>query len=105
MMLGVGMIIGAGVFVSTGEAAAEMAGPGVIISFIVAGLSATLSALVYSEFAVMYPYAGGAFNYIIASLGEFPSYLVVLTLILCYTTANAAVARSFSPYLAALFGK
>jgi amino acid transporter len=59
------------VFVSTGEAAAEMAGAGVIISFVVAGLSATLSALCYSEFSVMYPYAGGAFNYIIASLGEF----------------------------------
>lgn len=102
MMLGTGMIIGAGIFVSTGTAAADFAGPSVIISFLVAAASALLSSLVYAEFSVQYPFAGGAFNYLMVSLGELVAWLIVCTLLLSYVLANAAVARSFTPYLGQL---
>ncbi|KAI8466934.1 MAG: amino acid permease-domain-containing protein [Monoraphidium minutum] len=104
-MLGVGMIVGAGIFVSTGAAAADMAGPAVIISFIISGLSAMLSALVYAEFAAQYPIAGGAFNYISLTFGELAAWLVVTTLIMEYILSQAAVARSFTAYFATLIGK
>ncbi|KAF6256039.1 amino acid permease family protein [Scenedesmus sp. NREL 46B-D3] len=105
MMLGTGMIVGAGVFVSTGVAAQEQAGPAIVISFIVAGISALLSSLCYSEFATQYPLAGGAYNYISLTMGELAAWLIVTTLVLEYVLANAAVARSFSAYFAALIGK
>ncbi|WIA18741.1 hypothetical protein OEZ85_003431 [Tetradesmus obliquus] len=104
-MLGTGMIIGAGIFVSTGAAAQSLAGPAVVISFIVAGVSSLLSALCYSEFAAEFPLAGGAYNYISMSLGELPAWLVVTTLILEYILAGAAVSRAFSAYFATLIGK
>lgn len=105
VMLGSGMIIGAGIFVSTGRAAAEYAGPSVVISFLVAGTSALLSSLVYAEFSVQYPFAGGAFNYLMVSMGELAAWLVVCTLLLQYVLANAAVARAFAPYLGELFAQ
>ncbi|WIA39047.1 hypothetical protein OEZ86_005191 [Tetradesmus obliquus] len=105
MMLGTGMIVGAGVFVSTGVAAQEQAGPAIVVSFIVAGISALLSALCYSEFATQYPLAGGAYNYISLTMGELAAWLIVTTLVLQYILANAAVARSFSAYFAAMIGK
>ena len=71
----------------------------------VAGVSAILSALVYSEFAVQFPYAGGAFNYCAVTLGELPAWLVVCMLVLSYVLANAAIARSFSAYFAQLVGQ
>lgn len=104
-MLGVGMIIGAGVFVSTGAAAAELAGPAVILSFVVGGVSSLMSALVYAEFAAQYPIAGGAFNYISLSFGELAAWMVVTTLIMEYVLSQAAVARSFTFYFAKLIGK
>eukprot|EP00878_Enallax_costatus_P036496 GHUV01040990.1.p1 GENE.GHUV01040990.1~~GHUV01040990.1.p1 ORF type:complete len:281 (+),score=47.38 GHUV01040990.1:220-1062(+) len=104
-MLGTGMIVGAGVFVSTGVAAQEAAGPAIVISFIIAGISALLSALCYSEFATQYPLAGGAYNYISLTMGELAAWLVVTTLVLEYVLANAAVARSFSAYFATLIGQ
>jgi hypothetical protein len=103
--LGVGLILGAGIFVSSGEAAAEIAGPAVILSFVVAGISAILSTLCYSEFAVRFPLSGGAFNYLLFSCGELVAFCCVTTLILEYVLANAAVARSFSPYFGQLIGK
>jgi len=69
--LGVGMMLGAGVFVSTGSIAAGYTGPSIIIAFAIAGLSAFLSSFVYAEFAVDLPFAGGAYNFILCSLGEF----------------------------------
>lgn len=105
MALGTGMIVGAGIFVSTGAAAKNLAGPAVIISFLVAGISALLSALCYSEFAAEFPLAGGAYNYISMSLGEFAAWLIVTTLILEYILAGAAVSRAFSAYFATLIGK
>jgi amino acid transporter len=71
----------------------------------VAGVSAILSALCYSEFAVQFPYAGGAFNYCAVTLGELPAWLVVCMLVLSYILANAAIARSFSAYFAQLVGQ
>ncbi|KAF8072860.1 CAT1 [Scenedesmus sp. PABB004] len=105
MMLGTGMIVGAGVFVSTGAAAQSQAGPAVVLSFLVAGVSSLLSALCYSEFAAEFPLAGGAYNYISMSLGELAAWLVVTTLILEYILAAAAVSRAFSAYFATLIGK
>jgi len=104
-MLGTGMIVGAGIFVSTGPAARELAGPAVVISFLLAGLSSLLSALCYSEFAAEFPVAGGAFNYILVSMGEYTAWLVVTSLVMSYILANAAIARSFTAYFATLIGK
>src|SRR5947208_16549141 len=68
--LGIGAIIGSGIFVATGEAAANKAGPAVMIAFLVAGLGCTLAALCYAEFAAMAPVAGSAYTYAYATLGE-----------------------------------
>lgn len=103
--LGVGLILGAGIFVSSGQAAANIAGPAVVLSFVIAGASAILSTLCYSEFAVRFPLSGGAFNYLLFSCGEAVAFACVATLILEYVLANAAVARSFAPYLGQLVGK
>ena len=71
MMLGVGAIIGTGIFVLTGQAAAANAGPAIVISMVVAGLVSALAALCYSEFAASVPVAGSAYTYAYATLGEF----------------------------------
>jgi amino acid permease len=75
--MGIGMMLGAGVFVTTGYVAADVAGPGVIISYLVAGVSAILSSFCYAEFAVDIPCAGGAYTYIAAALGEFLAWIAV----------------------------
>lgn len=103
--LGIGMMLGAGVFVTTGYVTANLAGPGVIISYIVAGICAMLSSFCYAEFAVDIPAAGGAYTYIAAALGEFLAWLAVANLIFEYILANAAAIRGFSPYFAALTNK
>ncbi|KAI8474786.1 MAG: cationic amino acid transporter [Monoraphidium minutum] len=103
--LGIGMMLGAGVFVTTGYVTANKAGPGVIISYIVAGICAMLSSFCYAEFAVDIPAAGGAYTYIAAALGEFMAWLAVANLIFEYILANAAAIRGFSPYFAALTNK
>ncbi|GBF96644.1 cationic amino acid transporter [Raphidocelis subcapitata] len=103
--LGIGMMLGAGVFVTTGYVAANIAGPAVIISYIVAGISAMLSSFCYAEFAVDIPCAGGAYTYIAAALGEFLAWLTVSNLIFEYILANAAAVRGFSPYFASLTNK
>ncbi|KAJ7542946.1 hypothetical protein O6H91_09G018900 [Diphasiastrum complanatum] len=102
--MGVGGMVGAGIFVSTGSAAKMYAGPSVIVSYIVAGISALLSAFCYTEFAVEMPVAGGAFSYLRITFGEFPAYLAGANLIMEYVLSNAAVARSFTSYLATVFG-
>jgi len=79
--------------------------PGVILSFVVGGISSLLSALVYAEFAAQYPIAGGAFNYISLSFGELAAWMVVTTLIMEYILSQAAVSRSFTFYFAKLIGK
>src|SRR5512146_1393111 len=69
--LGIGAIIGAGIFVITGHAAASFAGPGVVVSFMVAGLGCLFAGLCYAEFASMIPVAGSAYTYTFATLGQF----------------------------------
>ncbi|KAI5084354.1 hypothetical protein GOP47_0000523 [Adiantum capillus-veneris] len=102
--LGVGGMVGAGVFVTAGVAASSRAGPAVILSFVVAGFAALLSAFCYMEFAVELPAAGGAFSYLGISLGEFAAFITGANLVLEYVISNAAVARTFTAYLASLLG-
>ena len=70
--LGIGAIIGAGIFVSTGQAAADYAGPAVVISYLVAGFGCLLAGLCYAEFAAMIPVAGSAYTYTFATLRQVP---------------------------------
>lgn len=102
--MGIGGMVGAGVFVSTGKAARNLAGPSIIVSYIIAGVSALLSALCYTEFAVALPAAGGAFSYLITTFGEFPAYITGANLIMEYVVSNAAVARSFTSYFGSAIG-
>ncbi|MGQ9533563.1 MAG: amino acid permease [Desulfotomaculales bacterium] len=97
--LGIGAIIGAGIFVLTGVAASGYAGPGVILSFALSGLASGLAALVYAELASMVPVAGSAYTYAYASLGELVAWLVGWNIILEYVVAGGAVAIGWSSYL------
>src|SRR5215468_7912529 len=97
--LGVGAIIGAGIFVTTGETAANKAGPSVMISYAVAGLGCALAAFCYAEFASMAPVAGSAYTYAYATLGELFAWIIGWDLILEYAMSCATVAASWSKYL------
>src|SRR5213083_2955932 len=97
--LGVGAIIGAGIFVLTGFAAHDEAGPGLILSFVVAGIGCALAALCYAEFASMVPVAGSAYTYAYATLGELLAWIIGWDLVLEYAMACACVASSWSKYL------
>ena len=97
--MGIGAIIGTGIFVLSGVAAALYAGPGIIFSFILAGITAALAALVYSELTAMYPAAGSAYTYTYASLGEIVAWLIGWNLVLEYTVAAAAVALGWGGYM------
>ncbi|XP_011024173.1 PREDICTED: cationic amino acid transporter 6, chloroplastic-like [Populus euphratica] len=101
---GIGGMVGAGVFVTTGRASRVCAGPSVIISYAIAGLCALLSAFCYTEFAVDMPVAGGAFSYLRVTFGEFAAFLTGANLIMDYVMSNAAVARSFTAYLGSAIG-
>ncbi|OEL26105.1 Cationic amino acid transporter 7, chloroplastic [Dichanthelium oligosanthes] len=110
--LGLGGMVGAGVFVTTGRATRLYAGPGVVVSYAIAGLCALLSAFCYTEFAVDMPVAGGAFSYLRVTFGELPfiakgelaAFLTGANLIMEYVFSNAAVARSFTAYLGTAVG-
>ncbi|KAL0322076.1 UNVERIFIED_CONTAM: Cationic amino acid transporter 7, chloroplastic [Sesamum calycinum] len=102
--LGVGGMVGAGVFVTTGHASRLCAGPAVVLSYAIAGLCALLSAFCYTEFAVDMPVAGGAFSYIRVTFGEFLAFLTGSNLIIDYVLSNAAVARGFTDYLGTALG-
>ncbi|KAL5203690.1 hypothetical protein ABZP36_008561 [Zizania latifolia] len=102
--LGLGGMVGAGVFVTTGRATRLYAGPGVVVSYAIAGLCALLSAFCYTEFAVDLPVAGGAFSYLRVTFGEFAAFLTGANLIMEYVFSNAAVARSFTAYLGTAVG-
>ncbi|MDZ4685041.1 MAG: amino acid permease [Planctomycetaceae bacterium] len=97
--LGVGAIIGAGIFAMTGRVAAEDAGPAVMLSFIVAGFACALAALCYSEFAAMVPVAGSAYTYTYATLGELAAWIIGWDLILEYAMSCAVVAAHWTHYL------
>lgn len=96
--LGIGAIIGAGIFVLTGTAAAQHAGPGIVISFVFAGLGCAFAGLCYAEFASMIPIAGSAYTYGYATLGEFFAWIIGWDLILEYLFAASTVAVGWSGY-------
>ncbi|WP_437919845.1 amino acid permease [Sphingobacterium sp. LRF_L2] len=96
--LGVGAIIGAGLFSLTGIAAAENAGPAVILSFAIAALACSFAGLCYAEFASMIPVAGSAYTYSYATMGEFVAWIIGWDLVLEYALASATVAVSWSQY-------
>lgn len=97
--LGIGAIIGAGIFVLTGQAAASYAGPAVVISFIVAGIACAFAGLCYAEFASMIPIAGSAYTYAYATLGEFIAWIIGWDLILEYLFGASTVAVGWSGYV------
>ncbi|KAE9618770.1 hypothetical protein Lal_00047407 [Lupinus albus] len=101
---GIGGMVGAGVFVTTGRATRLLAGPAVVISYAIAGLCALLSAFCYTEFAVDMPVAGGAFSYLRVTFGEFAAFLAGANLIMDYVMSNAAVARGFTAYFGTVIG-
>src|ERR1051326_94345 len=103
--LGIGAIIGAGIFVITGHAAAAYAGPGVVISFIVAGLGCLFAGLCYAEFASMIPVAGSAYTYTYATMGKFLAWIIGWNLVLEYLAAASTVAVGWSGYFVALMGE
>ena len=97
--LGVGAVIGAGIFVLTGQAAAAYAGPGIVFSFIIAGIACALAGLCYAEFAAMIPVSGSAYTYSYATLGEFVAWIIGWDLILEYLFAASTVAVGWSGYM------
>src|ERR1700716_3380421 len=99
--LGIGAIIGAGIFVLTGTAAARYAGPAIVLSFIVSGLGCLFAGLCYAEFASMIPIAGSAYTYGYATLGEFVAWIIGWDLILEYLFGAATVAVGWSGYFVA----
>src|SRR5215216_5565675 len=98
-LFGIGVIIGTGLFVLTGEAAAGYAGPAVALSYVVGGIVCALAALCYAEFASTVPVAGSAYTFSYASLGEFVAWLIGWDLILEFTLGAATVAKGWSEYL------
>ncbi|RVX15453.1 Cationic amino acid transporter 6, chloroplastic [Vitis vinifera] len=102
--LGVGGMLGVGVFVTTGPVALHHSGPSVFISYIIAGISALLSSMCYTEFSVEIPVAGGAFSYLRVTFGEFVGYFAGANILMEYVLSNAAVSRSFTEYLSCAFG-
>src|SRR5512139_4106670 len=102
--LGVGAIIGTGIFVLTGIAAHDKTGPALMLSFVVAGTTCVFAALCYAEFASMVPVAGSAYTYAYATLGELLAWIIGWDLILEYTVASATVAHGWSKYFQNLFG-
>ena len=101
-MLGIGAIIGTGIFVLTGVAAAEHAGPALIISFILSGLACVFAALCYAEFASTVPVSGSAYTYSYATFGELIAWILGWDLILEYGLASSAVASGWSGYFQGL---
>lgn len=96
--LGIGAIIGTGIFVLTGVAARNYAGPGLILSFVFAGLACAFAALCYAEFASMAPVAGSAYTYAYVTLGELMAWIIGWDLVLEYAMASATVANGWAHY-------
>ena len=98
-LLGIGAIIGTGIFVLTGQAAAAHAGPAVVLSMVVAGVASGLAAICYSEFASSVPVAGSAYTYGYATLGELVAWVIGWDLVLEYALGAATVAVGWSAYV------
>ncbi len=103
--LGVGAIIGAGIFVATGKAANDTAGPALMLSYVVAGMTCIFAALCYAEFASMVPVAGSAYTYAYATLGELFAWIIGWDLVLEYVVGSATVANGWSSYFVSLLPK
>lgn len=100
--LGIGAVIGAGIFVLTGQAAAKYAGPAIVLSFVLAGIACGLAGLCYAEFAAMIPVSGSAYTYSYATLGELLAWIIGWDLILEYLFAASTVAVGWSGYVISL---
>ena len=101
--LGIGAVIGAGLFSITGMAAANYAGPGIMISFVIAAIGCAFAGLCYAEFASMIPVAGSAYTYSYATMGEFIAWIIGWDLVLEYAVGAATVASSWAGYFGELF--
>lgn len=104
-LMGVGGTIGAGIFVITGTAAANYAGPGIALSFVLAGLTCLCAALCYAELASMIPVSGSAYTYTYATLGEFIAWMIGWNLILEYLFATSTIASGWSGYFTAFLAE
>ena len=102
VLIGAGGIIGAGIFVLTGHAAAQMAGPAIVLSFVLAAIACAFAGLCYAEFASMMPVSGSAYTYAYATLGQFVAWIVGWDLILEYALGATTVAIGWSGYLVSL---
>src|SRR5687768_1276960 len=102
--LGVGAIIGTGIFVLTGVAAHDKTGPALMLSFVASGLACIFAALCYAEFASMVPVAGSAYTYAYATLGELFAWIIGWDLVLEYTVGSSTVAHGWSHYLQNFLG-
>src|SRR5215472_2831753 len=105
--IGIGGIIGAGIFVLTGTAAAQFAGPAIVISYIIAGIGCVFAGLCYAEFASMLPIAGSAYTYGYSTMGELVAWIIGWALVLEYAFGAATVAVGWSGFvsnLLAFFG-
>src|SRR5579875_1660497 len=100
--LGIGAIIGAGIFVLTGTAAAQFAGPAIVLSFVVAGIGCVFAGLCYAEFSAMIPIAGSAYTYGYATLGELVAWIIGWDLVLEYAFGASTVAAGWSGYFTGL---
>lgn len=100
VVFGVGVCVGAGIFVLTGQVAADHAGPSVALAFVIAAVGCGLAGLCYAELASTVPVAGSAYTFAYASVGEFIAWIIGWDLILEFTLASSALATSFSDYLA-----
>ena len=103
--LGVGAVIGAGIFVATGEAASQVAGPALMVSYVVAGVTCVLAALCYAEFASMAPVAGSAYTYAYITMGELFAWIIGWDLVLEYAVGAATVANGWSGYFQSILHK
>src|SRR5689334_25400174 len=100
--LGIGAIIGAGLFSLTGIAAADNAGPAVVLSFVVAAIGCAFAGMCYSEFSTMIPIAGSAYTYAYATMGELLAWIIGWDLVLGYAVGAATVSVSWSSYVVKL---
>ncbi|HEY2848707.1 MAG TPA: amino acid permease, partial [Gemmatimonadaceae bacterium] len=100
--LGIGAIIGTGIFVLTGTVAASYAGPAVVISFVIAGIVSAFAGLCYAEFSALIPIAGSAYSYAYTTLGEIVAWMIGWALILEYAFGAATVAVGWSGYVSSL---
>src|SRR5205814_1472022 len=96
--LGIGAIIGTGIFVLVGKAASEQAGPALVLSFVASAVACLFAALCYAEFASMAPVAGSAYTYAYATMGELFAWIIGWDLILEYAVASSTVAHGWSHY-------